>query len=133
MSGSRATFRFLFDEHVHYPAYRRLDADGIDVAHVGQIRNESGGLEDDLTILEFAACENRIVVTRNYQDFEPLAKSFARQGRAFPGVLFIPKSLPGNNLMAHVNAVTTWIEEAVQGHHQVADTFGWLVTPQSRF
>lgn len=131
MSGSdpRATFRFLFDEHVHYPAYRRLDADGIDVAHVGQIRNECGGLEDDLTILEFAARENRIVVTRNYQDFEPLAKSFTLQGRAFPGILFIPKSLPGNNLMAHVNAVTSWIEGAAQGHHQVADTFGWLVTP----
>ena len=131
MSGSdpRATFRFLFDEHVQYPAYRRLDADGVDVAHVGQIRNESGGLEDDLAILEFAARENRIVVTRNYQDFGPLAKSFTLQGRTFPGVLFIPKSLPGNNVMAHVNAVTTWIEEAAQGHHQVTDTIGWLVTP----
>lgn len=106
MSGSdpRATFRFLFDEHVHYPAYRRLDADGIDVAHVGQIRNEGGGLEDDLTILEFAARENRIVVTRNYQDFEPLAKSFTLQGRAFqvyyssqdhfPVIISWPTSMP---------------------------------------
>jgi len=115
-----AGFRFLFDEHVNVPAMKQLQGRGIDVVHVGDV-----GLAraKDETIFDWARRENRIIVTRNYQDFAPLVEQAARQRLRFPGVLFLAQSLPQSDIGAHARA----LERArAAGANPLESTLGWL-------
>jgi predicted nuclease of predicted toxin-antitoxin system len=44
---------------------------------------------DDPGVLELAASENRILVTRNSRDFAPLAREWAEAGRSHAGCVLI--------------------------------------------
>jgi predicted nuclease of predicted toxin-antitoxin system len=126
-------FRFLFDEHVSVPACRSLRERGVDVVHVLEI-----GLKTalDPQVLDRAAAEGRILVTRNYADFTAQVSAYTSAGRSFPGVLFLPVSVPQGDVGAHVRAVERWIdaqtaadpEGAAAGRSPLADSFGWLAS-----
>lgn len=116
----------LFDVHVHHGAAVRLADEGIDVVHAGDTDLADA---DDLTLLLAAAEEGRVVVTRNYQDFAPLARALARRGESFPGVLLLSPAIRQSDLSAHVRAVLHWCEEAGD-KNPVADGIGWLGPPQ---
>lgn len=122
----RGVARFLFDEHVSYPAFRQLLEDGVDVEHVALIRHRDGGLDDDVAVMEHAMSKGRIVVTRNYRDFAPIVERFAAESRSHPGVLFIPSSLSGSDVGGHIRAVVAWSEDLTDGKRRVADSFGRL-------
>ncbi len=118
------SLRFLFDQHMSGPALRQLRARGIDVVHVGELGLAEA---DDADILHRSVREGRIIVTRNYCDFAPLAEAFARQRKPFPGVLFCPTSLRHDDAGGHVRALLGWIEDAVRlGRNPVENGLGWL-------
>jgi predicted nuclease of predicted toxin-antitoxin system len=103
---------------------KQLQARGIDVIHVGDV-----GLlkSDDVVIFDWARRENRIIVTRNYQDFAPLVEQAARQQLRSPGVLFCAQSLPQSDVGRHVRALERWLANAqAAGANPVESTFGWL-------
>lgn len=72
----------LFDIHVHYGASERLREEGIDVVHASDV---GLAVADDLSLLLSATEAGRIVVTRNYEDFAPLARTLIERGKSFPG------------------------------------------------
>jgi len=126
--------RFLFDEHVSATACRVLRERGVEVVHVVEV-----GLKhaDDEDVLEWAIGEARIVVTRNYRDFAPLVAARNAARLPFPGVLFLPNSLPQGSVGGHVQAIERWVAEqfafdpdgAGVGRSRVTDSFGWLEPP----
>lgn len=94
----------------------------MDGVHAGDIGLAAAS---DLDLLLAAAEEGRVVVTRNYQDFAPLARALAEKGEAFPGVLFLSPAIPQADLSAHVRAIRRWCERAGDGN-PVENAFGWL-------
>lgn len=117
-------FRFVFDQHVNARALRQLQARSIDVVHVAEVGPASA---DDPEIFAWAVHQERIIVTRNYQDFAPLVSAWADRGRAFPGVLFIATSVPQADAGHHVRSLVAWVETATRsGHNLVANSYGWL-------
>ena len=115
--------RFLFDEHVSKPACDALRERGIDTIHVLDV---GLGRADDGRILAHAADEGRIVVTRNYRDFAPLVEAYRARNEHFTGVLFVPISIAGGDVGAHVRGIERWVDAHGSGENPVADTFGWL-------
>jgi predicted nuclease of predicted toxin-antitoxin system len=119
-----AVLRFVFDQHVNARALRQLRESGIDIVHAAE-----AGLagSDDPDILAWAVAEDRIVVTRNYRDFAPLAEAYARQGADFPGVLFYATSVRPSDVGHHVRALRAWIDHAEErGGNPVRNGIGWL-------
>jgi predicted nuclease of predicted toxin-antitoxin system len=117
-------FRFVFDQHVNARAVKQLQARGLDVVHVAEV-----GLSEavDPEIFAWSIDQGRIVVTRNYQDFAPLASTFAEKGLAFPGVMFFATSVPQADAGHHIRSLLAWIEDADQaGLNPVANSYGWL-------
>jgi predicted nuclease of predicted toxin-antitoxin system len=116
--------RFVLDQHVNARALKQLQARGVDGVHVAEVGLSEA---DDPDIFAWSIDQQRIVVTRNYQDFAPLASTYAEKGLAFPGVLFIATSVPQADAGHHIRSLLAWIEAADQaGHNPVASTYGWL-------
>lgn len=118
-----ATPGLLFDEHVNVTACRQLQADGVDVVHALEV---GLGSTPDPDIMRWGIEQDRIVVTRNYQDFAPLVQSLAGRGMSFPGVLFLSTSVRQNDVGAHVRAIRGWITAFAGGDTSVAGSFAWL-------
>jgi predicted nuclease of predicted toxin-antitoxin system len=113
----------LFDEHVNVTACRQLKADGVDVVHALEV---GLGSTPDADILRWAIEQDRIVVTRNYQDFAPLVQSLAGRGVPFPGVLFLSTSVRQNDVGAHVQAIRGFVAAFEGGDTSVSGSFAWL-------
>ena len=113
----------LFDEHVNVTACRQLQADSVDVMHALEV---GLGSTPDPDILRWAIEHDRIVVTRNYQDFAPLIQSLAGREMPFPGALFLSTSIRQNDVGAHVRAIRGWIEAYSAGDRSVTGRFAWL-------
>jgi predicted nuclease of predicted toxin-antitoxin system len=118
------TLRFLFDQHINGPAFQALRAQGVDVVHASEVGMARA---DDAAMLQWAQREGRIVVTRNYRDFVPLAEALAARRLPFPGVLLVTSSIAQSDVGAHVRALANWIAAAQQiGANPVQNGFGWL-------
>ncbi len=72
-------------------AARRL---GLDVTSARELGR--GDLRDDEQ-LAFAAAERRVLVTRNYSDFDFWTARFMENARPHAGVLFVPQGLATDN------------------------------------
>lgn len=120
---SSPSWKFLFDETVHVGAARELVSREVDVVHALDLERP---IDDDRDVLEYARERGRIVVTRNYQDFAPLVEAYNRRGRSFPGVLFLPTSLPQGDAGEHVRRLEAWMERHEGTGNPIRDTFGWL-------
>ena len=116
--------RFLFDEHVNGPAMRILRAGAVDVVHAVEVELASA---DDPSVFQWAKRNDRMIVTRNYRDFAPLAQAYSARNESFPGVLFLATSIPHSDVDAHVRALKVWITSTNEaGHNPVQNTFAWL-------
>ncbi len=80
------TARFLLDEHISPRAARVLIEAGIDATCVNG--SPLAGKSDDL-VLEAAIAEDRILVTYNRSDFEPLLAEYVARKTALPGLVFV--------------------------------------------
>lgn len=120
----QASLGFLFDEHVNRPALDRLRVQGVDAVHVTEVGLAGA---DDAAIIRWAQREGRIIVTRNYRDFAPLANALARRKDFFPGVLFFSASVPQGDIDAHVRSLIAWITTAAAGGtNPVQNSYAWL-------
>jgi hypothetical protein len=115
---------FLFDEHVNRRSLEILRAADVDVVHVTAV-GLSGA--DDPVDLRWAQREGRMIVTRNYRDFAPLARALASRREHFPRVLFYPTSTRHSDVDGHANSLLARIRTAVAARaNPVADGYGWL-------
>lgn len=94
------------------------------MAHAGEDA-ELRTLADPL-LLERSIEHGRIFVTRNCRDYVPLVRRLARDGREFPGVLFVPSSIRHADAGGLVRALRRWIADAPPGANPVASSSGWL-------
>ncbi len=119
---------FLFDEHVDRRSLEMLRAADVDIVHVTDV---GLGGADDPVVLRWAQCEGRIIVTRNYRDFAPLARALASRGEHSPGVLFYPTSIRHSDVDGRASALLAWIRTAVAARaNPVADGYGWIPARQ---
>lgn len=65
---------------------------------------------DDASVLELAAAEGRILVTRNSRDFAPLCRLWAEAGREHAGVILI-WTLSHSQFAEIVAAVYRWLDD----------------------
>jgi predicted nuclease of predicted toxin-antitoxin system len=93
----------------------RLEERGHDVVAL-QADPARRSLPDEL-VLEWAATEARILVTRNARHFEPLARLWAEEGRKHPGMILI-WGLKSNEF----TEIVAGIERAL---HEFPDADAW--------
>ena len=79
--------RLLLDEMVSAKIAVQLREQGHDVQAVLERRELVGG--PDEALLELAAREGRVLVTKNIVDFVPLSQQWAATGRTRAGLVFI--------------------------------------------
>lgn len=113
----------LLDEHVPVALAHALRDRALDVRHA--LEEGLGGTPDP-ALLRWCQARGRVLVTRNYGDFAPLAEMLGRRGEDFPGVLFFSSSVPQADVGAHLRAVEVWLEGLKRGRGRVSGTFGWL-------
>lgn len=101
--------RLLLDEMVSAKIASQLRDQGLDVQAVVERRELVGGRDEAL--LELAADEERVLVTKNVVDFGPLAQQWAATGRVHAGLVFIStKTFP--EARDWIGAVTTALARA---------------------
>jgi hypothetical protein len=104
--------RFYLDEdhsdEIAAAARRR----GVDITC--SLETERNGWTDR-RLLQQAGIEGRCVVTRNYSDFAQLTREFDKEGLPHAGVVFVPKSLPGDGFRAIAAAIVRFDEQHTDG------------------
>jgi len=85
--------RLLLDAHISGRAVGKALARqyGHDVRALDSEPDLEGLPDPD--VLELAAAENRVLVTANVRDFEPLLREWTGEGRSHYGVILIPSSV----------------------------------------
>ncbi len=100
--------RFLLDEDVNPAVAEIARGLGMEVVSVHAI--DRLGLPDEEQ-LRFSASENRIIITRNRDDFIRLGLMFFQTGEHYEGVLIVPRSLPNNRPDRIAHALRRWQEQ----------------------
>jgi predicted nuclease of predicted toxin-antitoxin system len=83
--------RFYLDEHFSSSIAEIARGLGLDVVSALELGNR--GLPDQWQ-LEFAAQEDRCMVTKDGRDFRRLNVSFLERNQPHSGILIVPRSLP---------------------------------------
>jgi hypothetical protein len=98
--------RFLLDEDLNPAAATTGRGLDLDVVSVHELDRRGFGDADQL---RFAA-EQRILVTRNRDDFIRLTVAFFQTGEAHAGLLIVPRSLPNHRPEWIAHALQRWQE-----------------------
>lgn len=85
--------QFLLDEDLHPGTAEIGRGLGLDVVSVHEIGRRGFSDEEQL---RFAALDQRVLVTRNRNDFIRLTVSFFQTGELHAGILIVPQSLPNH-------------------------------------
>lgn len=113
--------RFLLDENVHPKvAEAAWEEHDVDVVSVVELRRRG---REDREQLEFAAEQDRVLVTRNRGDYLHWTREFYHAGRPHRGVLFVGDGLPNDQPDMIARALRRW----AQAHSYAPDdeiTFG---------
>jgi predicted nuclease of predicted toxin-antitoxin system len=104
--------KLLLDEDLSPEIAKRLRASGVDAISVHEIGRR--GLPDREQ-LEFAATDNRCIVTRNRNDFILLTREFFDRGKPHRGVLVVSWKLPPDNFGRIATAVRDYLERFGDG------------------
>lgn len=107
--------RFLLDEDLSPVVAEVARGLGLDVVSVHEIDRRGYGDRDQL---EFAAVDERVLVTRNRDDFILLTVEAFQAGALHWGVLIVPRSLPNHRSEQIARALKRWHDEhAEPGTH----------------
>ena len=98
--------RLYLDEDVPVqiaPPLRALGFDVLTTRDAGRLRTT------DASQIEFAAAQQRVVVTRNRDDFMRLTGQFAADGRPHAGVLIVPPSFAQQDYGGIARAIVAYV------------------------
>lgn len=114
---------FLLDEHIPLAVAVGLRRLGIDARHVSE---EGLNGQPDSVILNEAARQGRIVVTRDYRDFLGLVAYRRESEIPAPSVLLVPSSLSERDPGALVRALKRWAEQSGSEPGLLTAAYEWL-------
>ena len=115
--------RLLLDEHLSPVIAEQLLARGVDVTSVAA-RPDLRTLPDP-QILEAAASEGRVLVTRNIRDFVRLDAIWGGAGRSHPGILFVgTRRFPENRSL--IGTLTTALVQWAEAEHDISGAYWFL-------
>lgn len=106
--------RFLLDEDLPPLAAETARGLGLDVTSVHELGRI--GLSDP-DQLRFAVTEDRVMVTRNRDDFIRLTAEFFRTGEPHPGLLVVSRAIPSSKPERIAHVLLGW-SEAREDHPQ---------------
>ncbi len=116
--------RLILDLHVSGKRVgRALSTAGHDV-RAADAEGEVFDAMDDERLLEVAASEGRILVSRNVRDFPRIVGEWARAGRSRAGVIMIPPSIDHAEFGAIVAGVEALLADTDQTDWK--DRFEWM-------
>lgn len=115
--------RFLLDENVDLAVAPGLRDRGIDAVHLREL-GMTGATDD--TVLEVAARESRIVVTRDLKDFARLGTMPSSTAADPPGVLLVTPSISPGDPGALIRAIAAW-EPGCSPQRGIAGGIAWLM------
>jgi predicted nuclease of predicted toxin-antitoxin system len=102
-----ATLRFLLDENIHPGVAEAAWEMDLDVVSVHDLRRRG---RSDYEQLEFAAQQDRVLVTRNRGDYLHWTREFYHAGRAHRGVLLLESGLPNDQPAMIARALRRWAQ-----------------------
>ncbi|MFW6330621.1 MAG: DUF5615 family PIN-like protein [Gemmatimonadota bacterium] len=109
--------RFLLDENVHPRAAEVAWEEDVDVVSVVELRRR--GLSDREQ-LEFAAGQERVLVTRNRADYLHLTREFYHAGLPHAGLLIVGEGLPNDQPEMIARSLRRWAQaHAYAGEDEV--------------
>lgn len=97
--------RYLLDENIHPRVAEAAWEHNVDVVSVIDL-NRRG--RTDREQLEFAAEQDRVLVTRNRGDYLHWTREFFHAGRPHPGVLLVGEGLPNDQPEMIARALRRW-------------------------
>jgi predicted nuclease of predicted toxin-antitoxin system len=99
--------RFLLDENIHPGVAEAAWELPLDVVSVHDLRRRGRSDHDQLA---FAAEQDRVLVTRNREDYLHWTREFYRAGRPHRGVLLVDRSLPNDQPAMIARALRRWVQ-----------------------
>lgn len=99
--------RFYLDEDLPQELARVARAQGLDVTSSHDVGNNG---KSDPEQLDYAAAEDRCLVTANHRDFRHQTDRFAADGRAHRGVLALPPTWSRTSYLRIIRALATCAE-----------------------
>jgi len=115
--------RILLDAHISGRTVgRALAKSGHDVR---TLDSESAleGLGDP-EVLELATAEDRVLVTANIRDFEPLLREWVGEGRSHAGMILVPSSVRNEAFAALISGIEKTLADTEQA--EWVDRVEWL-------
>jgi hypothetical protein len=100
--------RYLLDENLPHRLAQALRERGYDVQHVREVGR--AGLSDEQQ-LAYAAEEERIFVSRDYDDLPGLARLFHAENRPHAGGLLVPRSMANGDIGGIAASITRFETE----------------------
>lgn len=115
--------RLLLDAHISGRTVgRALDERGHDVRALDS-ESELEGL-DDPDVLKLAAAENRVLVTANIRDFEPLLREWAGEERSHAGLILVPSSVRNEAFGVLISGIERTLADSEQSER--VNRVAWL-------
>lgn len=115
--------RILLDAHISGRKVGKvLIEDGHDVRAIDS-EVELEGLSDP-EVLKLAAIEDRVLVTANIRDFEPILREWAGESRSHAGVILVPSSVRNEAFGVLISSVEETLADT--GQEGWVDRVEWL-------
>lgn len=115
--------RILLDAHISGRTVGKALIEGGHDVRALDSEIELEGLSDP-EVLELAATEDRVLVTANVRDFEPLLREWAGESRQHAGVILVPSTVRNEAFGVLISGVEKTLAETAQ--EEWADRVVWL-------
>jgi predicted nuclease of predicted toxin-antitoxin system len=115
--------RILLDAHISSRTVGKVLIQGGHDVRALDSEPELEGLSDP-EVLDLAAAEDRVLVTANIRDFEPLLREWAGERRSHAGVILVPSSVRNEAFGVLISGVEETL--ANTGQEEWVDRVEWL-------